>query len=198
MENDRTEALKKIRDEVLSLKDSPLYQYRLSNNFFPVIGKGNHYAKIVLIGEAPGLQEAKCGHPFVGKSGKVLDSLLSEVNLSREEIYITNIVKDRPPNNRNPKPEEIEVYKPFLNRQLNIIKPMVIATLGKFAMDYIGQFFNLTDRLSKITQCHGKVFKTDSEWGEINIIPLYHPAVATYSPNMLKVLEEDFEKIIQI
>src|SRR5687768_17220991 len=108
--------LKRIKDEVLALSTSPLFEYRKSNGYFPVIGEGDHDAKIMFIGEAPGENEAKTGKPFCGRAGKVLDDLLNSVGIDREDVYVTNIVKDRPPKNRDPLPEEIELYAPFLDR----------------------------------------------------------------------------------
>ena len=123
--------MKKIKDEVLDLKNSPLYEYRTTNNFFPVIGEGNHDADIVFIGEAPGRNEAKTGRPFCGRAGDILDELLKSVELERESIYITNIVKDRPQNNRDPLPEEIEVYGPFLDRQIEMIRKELITMINE-------------------------------------------------------------------
>src|SRR3989344_5745695 len=102
MEN-RTEQMKKIKDEIVAAKDSLLYEYRIKNKYFPVIGEGSHHAKIMFIGEAPGKNEAETGHPFCGASGKILDELLASIGINRKEIYITNIVKDRPPDNRDRK-----------------------------------------------------------------------------------------------
>jgi uracil-DNA glycosylase len=133
---------KKIKDDLLGLKESPLYKYRIENKFFPVIGEGSHDAEIVFIGEAPGKKEAMTGKPFCGASGKVLDELLAHIKVDREKVYITNVVKDRPENNRDPKPSEIELYSPFLDKQLEIIKPKFIATLGRFSMEYIMKKFN--------------------------------------------------------
>ncbi|PJF40623.1 MAG: uracil-DNA glycosylase, partial [Phototrophicales bacterium] len=139
--SDRTEQLRQIRDEVLNLTESPLYSYRKQNGYFPVIGQGNHYADIMFIGEAPGENEAKTGVPFCGASGRVLDELIASIGLRREAVYITNIVKDRPPANRDPNKQEIELYSPFLVRQINIIQPKVIATLGRFSMEFILKLF---------------------------------------------------------
>ncbi|MEK7121392.1 MAG: uracil-DNA glycosylase [Patescibacteria group bacterium] len=157
---DRTELLRQIKDEVLNLKESPLYQERVKNGVFPVIGEGNHHAKIMFIGEAPGRNEAKTGRPFCGAAGKILDELLASVGIDRKDIYITNIVKDRPPFNRDPLPKEIEIYGPFLDRQIEIIRPEVIATLGRFSMDYIMKKFGFADYytgLTSIGSVHGKI-----------------------------------------
>jgi DNA polymerase len=191
-EDNRTEMLKEVRDEVIKLKSSPLYKERIKNKVYPVIGEGSHYAKIMFIGEAPGRNEAATGRPFCGAAGKILDELLSSVNISRESVYITNIVKDRPPMNRDPLPEEIEAYAPSLDRQLNIIRPEIIATLGRFSMDYIMRKFGLLNELKNISAIHGKLFEAQAEYGKIRIIPLYHPAVAIYNSTTKDTLKKDF------
>lgn len=196
--DNRTEQLKEIKDEILRLKESLLYEYRKKNNYYPVIGEGNHYAKIMFIGEAPGENEAKTGRPFCGSAGRVLTELLDSIGLRRMDVYITNIVKDRPPDNRDPLPEEIAIYAPFLERQINIIRPKIIATLGRFSMDYIMRKFLLLLELDSISKIHGKVFKAKAAYGEVFIIPLYHPAVALYRAPMKKVLFEDFSVITDL
>ena len=193
MPNDRTEQLHKIKDEVLALKDSPLYIERIKNKVFPVIGEGSHYAKIMFIGEAPGKNEALTGRPFVGAAGKFLNELLSSVKINREDVYITNIVKDRPPFNRDPLPEEIEIYGPFLDRQVDIIQPEIIATLGRFSMDYIMRKFKLFDKLGSIGQLHGNVFESEASYGKIKIVPLYHPAASIYNNSLKETLKIDFQ-----
>lgn len=190
---DRTELLRKIKDEVINLKESPLYKERIKNKVFPVIGEGSHHAKIMFIGEAPGRNEAATGKPFCGAAGKILDELLASVGIDRKDIYITNIVKDRPPFNRDPLPEEIEIYGPFLDRQIEIIRPEVIATLGRFPMDYIMRKFGLETQLLSISQMHGKTFDAEVSYGKIKIIPLYHPAVAIYNRTTKDVLLKDFQ-----
>ncbi len=188
----RTDEMKKIRDEILILKKSPLYEYRTSNGYFPVIGEGNHNAKIIFIGEAPGRNEAKTGKPFCGTAGKVLDTLLSHVGIERKDIYITNIVKDRPPENRDPSAKEIEIYGPFLDRQIEIIQPKVIATLGRYALGYIMNKFDMDLELEPIGKAHGKSYKSMASYGPIDIVALYHPCVAVYNPNNIGKLKEDF------
>ncbi len=178
---------------MLNLKESPLYQYRIQNKFFPVIGEGNHYAEIMFVGEAPGKNEAKTGRPFCGASGKILDELLASAKILRQDVYITNIVKDRPPMNRDPLPEEIKIYGLFLDRQINIIQPKTIATLGRYAMGYIMMKFGLENQLKTISMMHGKTFITETAYGKINIVPLYHPAVAIYNANSKGVLKKDFQ-----
>ena len=192
---DRTEALRKIKEEVLALKASPLYTERVKNNVFPVIGEGSHQASIMFVGEAPGRNEATSGRPFCGAGGKILDQLLVSIGVDRKDVYITNIVKDRPPMNRDPLPEEIEIYAPFLNRQVDIIQPKVIATLGRFSMSYLMQKFGLGS--DSISQAHGKVLEASMPHGSVKLIPLYHPAVAIYNRTMRQTLEEDFKILAQ-
>lgn len=190
----KTDALQKIEKEILKLKKSPLYEYRTSNKYFPVIGEGSHDAHIMFIGEAPGKKEAETAKPFCGASGRVLDKLLASVGISRADVYVTNIVKDRPPENRDPTKDEIFLYAPFLDRQIEIIQPKVIATLGRFSMTYILQRFGIaTDPISK---AHGTVYTAKAPYGEVKIIPLYHPAAALYNGSMMATLEEDVKKLI--
>ena len=184
--------LKAIRDEVVELKQSPLYEYRCKNRYKPVIGQGDHDAKLMFVGEAPGENEAKTGVPFCGAAGRVLDELLASINLKRSEVYVTNILKDRPPNNRDPSPQEIELYSPFLLRQIKIIQPKIIATLGRFSMEFIMKEYDLEDELTKISLLHGKSFTTSVGDRQLQIVPLYHPAVALYNASQRTTLEEDF------
>ena len=189
----RREALEKIRDEVLALESSPLYAERIKNKVFPVIGEGSCFAKIMFIGEAPGKNEALTGKPFCGASGKILNELLELVHLKREDVYITNIVKDRPPANRDPEANEIEIYGSFLDRQIEIIQPEIIATLGRFSMSYIMSKMNLGSELRSISVLHGKVFEAEVSYGKVTIIPLYHPAAAIYNQHLKDTLKKDFQ-----
>lgn len=186
------EEMKKIKEEVLNLKQSPLYNERIKNKVFPVIGAGNHNADIMIIGEAPGKNEAKTGQPFCGASGRILDELLDFIKLKRDDVYITNIVKDRPTANRDPSQEEIEIYGPFLDRQIEIIQPKIIATLGRYSSEYIMKKFNLDSEIQTIGKMHGKEFEAKTDYGKVKIIPLYHPAVALYNSVSRDVLREDF------
>jgi DNA polymerase len=194
----KEEQLKKIRDDVFALTTSPLYTYRKENNYYPVLGQGNHNADIMFIGEAPGKNEAESGRPFCGAAGKILDQLLASINLPRSEVYITNIVKDRPPGNRDPLPEEIALYAPFLDRQIEVIQPNVVATLGRFSMEYIMHRYGLGDQCATISTIHGNVFSTTGPGGNtIHIVPLYHPAAAIYSRSKLPELETDMKVLTQ-
>jgi len=189
----RKELLKKVRDEVVALKSSPLYKFRVENKNLPVIGEGSHFAKIMFIGEAPGKNEAMTGRPFCGRSGQILDELLLSVGIKREDVYVTNIVKDRPPANRDPLPNEIEIYGPFLDRQIEIIQPKVLATLGRYSMSYIMPKFDLEFEMEPISQAHGKSYEAQASYGPVKIIPFYHPAVAVYNSHTKDTLKKDFE-----
>ena len=197
MADDKAALLEKIGEEILNLEESPLYSYRKENNYSFVLGEGNVEAKIMLIGEAPGEKEAKTGRPFVGASGRFLNELLQSIGMKREDIYITNIVKDRPPNNRNPSVKEIRLYQPFLLRQIDIIRPEVIVPLGRFSMEFILNQFDAPEKGQKISELHGKQIKGIAPYGEITIVPLYHPAVALYSVDSKQTLVNDFQILKQ-
>lgn len=189
----KDEQMKVIHDELLALEASPLYGYRTSNNYLPVIGEGSHDAKIVFVGEAPGRNEAKTGRPFCGAAGKILDELLASAGIERTSIYITNIVKDRPQENRDPTPEEIKIYGPFLDRQIEIIQPRVIVTLGRYAMGYIMEKYGLSEELEPIGKAHGKAYQARASYGSIDIVTLYHPCAAIYNRSKYPMLAEDFK-----
>jgi len=191
---DREEALKKVKEDVVALTDSALCVLRVENNYFPVIGEGSHNANIMFVGEAPGKNEAKTGRPFVGRAGKLLDELLASIGVPRADVYITNIVKDRPPENRDPTPDEIALYAPFLDRQIEAIKPKVIATLGRFSMQYVMNRYGLDFELDSISIIHGQTFEAEMPWGDkVKVVPLYHPAAAIYNQHLLDTLKEDFQ-----
>jgi DNA polymerase len=190
---ERFEKMKEIRDELLDFKESPLYEYRTTNKYFPVVGEGSHMAHIMFIGEAPGKNEAEQARPFCGRSGKLLDEMIESIGIKRADVYITNVVKDRPEDNRDPTPEEIKLYSPFLDRQIDIIQPKVIATLGRFSMDYIFNKFELWDMLESISRMHGREFKAKTSYGDVVLVPLYHPAVALYNGSQKTQLLTDFQ-----
>lgn len=190
--------LKKIKDEVINCKKCSLYE----NRIYPVIGEGSHQTKIMFIGEAPGAQEDRTGRPFCGTAGKILDELLNSAGIKREEVYITNLLKDRPPSNRDPQPEEVKACTPYLERQIEIIKPKIICLLGRHSMNFLMERFGLKDEIQPIGQIHGKVFEARPELAEwvksLKIIPLYHPAAVIYNPNMKEVLKKDFQILKRI
>jgi DNA polymerase len=186
--------MREIRDELVNFKESPLYKYRLENKYFPVVGEGSHDADLMFIGEAPGENEAKQARPFCGASGRVLDELLQSIELRREDVYITNVVKDRPPGNRDPNPDEIALYTPFLRRQIDIIEPKIVATLGRFAMQFMLDNFKNTTGQIKISEAHGQTFDLKTQKGtEFKLVPLYHPAVALYNASQKEILLKDFK-----
>lgn len=152
-----------------------------------VFGVGNPNADIVIIGEAPGKKEDEQGEPFVGASGKFLDEMLASINMRREQIYITNIVKYRPPGNRDPLPTEKDAFLPFLERQLDVIDPLLVVTLGRHSM-------NCFLPSLQISQVHGEPKKK----GKRVYLPLYHPAAALYNGALRETLKEDFINIPQI
>jgi len=195
--SDRTDQLRAIRDDILNLTESPLYAYRVQNGYYPVIGQGNHAARIMFIGEAPGENEAKTGRPFCGASGRFLDELLASIQLRREDVYITNIVKDRPPDNRDPSKQEIALYAPFLERQLQIIQPQVIATLGRYSMKYILDKYSAAERNEPISKLHGRVVRVMADWGALSIVALFHPASALYNPTQRQIHLDDFQVLKQ-
>ncbi len=149
-----------------------------------VFGEGNVECAVMFIGEAPGANEDRLKRPFVGRGGRLLDDMIRGLGWKREDVYITNIVKRRPPENRDPLPGEIAAYKPYLTRQIDAIGPKLIVTLGRFAMNYF-----LPD--AKMTRDHGRALLV----GGRTVFPVYHPAAALRSAEMMKVLREDFGKI---
>lgn len=193
MNKNSEKELREIKSKVLNCQNCPLFKERIENKFYPVVGEGNHQTKILFCGEAPGLNEAKTGRPFCGAAGKILDELLESAGIKREEVYITNILKDRPPGNRNPQKEEIEACVPYLERQIEIIKPEVICTLGNYSTAFIMEKYGLKDQIQGISKIHGKVFEVKNLFQTIKIIPFYHPAVATYNANMKEILKKDFQ-----
>ncbi len=192
---DKAAQLNTVAEAVKNLTDSPLYTYRQQNKYHPVIGEGSLDAALMIIGEAPGASEAKTGRPFVGASGRFLDTLFESIGVRREDVYITNIVKDRPPENRDPSAEEIRLYAPFLVKQINIIQPRVIATLGRFSMDFILELFHVPEHGQKISVLHGKPLSAHAAYGSLTIVPLYHPAVALYRTDLKATLQQDFQSL---
>ena len=154
-----------------------------------VFGAGNPHADLMFVGEAPGFHEDKQGIPFVGQAGKLLDKLLGGVGLWRDDVYIANVLKCRPPGNRDPQQDEIETCEPHLFRQIELIEPKMIATLGNFATKL------LSGRPLGITRVHGQEQPLTIAGRSVLLYPIYHPAAALYTPAMLKVLEADFARL---
>ncbi len=157
-----------------------------------VFGAGSPTAELMFVGEAPGFHEDKNGIPFVGAAGKLLSKLLDGIGLSRDDVYICNTVKCRPPGNRNPLPEELEACETHLFRQIEIIQPRLVATLGNFATKL------LSGKPAGITQVHGREQRVVLGGRPVTLYPIFHPAAALYTPRMLQVLEEDFRRIPEL
>jgi uracil-DNA glycosylase family 4 len=157
-----------------------------------VFGSGDPHADLMFVGEAPGFHEDKQGVPFVGQAGKLLDGLLSGIDLTRDEVFVANVLKCRPPGNRDPQQDEIEACEPHLFRQIELIEPKVIATLGNFATKL------LSGRPLGITRVHGQEQALTIAGRSVLLYPLYHPAAALYTPAMLKVLEADFARLPEL
>lgn len=153
-----------------------------------VMGDGNLDTDIVFIGEAPGKKEDESGLPFVGASGKFLNEMLAQAGLDRSDVYITNVVKYRPPKNRDPKPAEKAAFMPYLLKQLEIIHPKVVITLGRHSMEYFLPG-------AKIGEVHGQPHQVQIDGNEFMIIPLYHPAAALYNGSLRATLIEDFARV---
>jgi DNA polymerase len=185
MTDDRVAALKKIADEIAACTRCPLY----NGTTHPVPGAGDPFAEIIFIGEGPGYYEDQQGLPFVGRSGDYLTYLLKLIDLEREQVFITNVVKHRPPNNRDPQPDEIIACKGYLDDQIALIQPAVIATLGRFSM---ARYF--PD--GKISQIHGQP-KYASE-PVTAYYPLFHPAAVLRNPNLRRTMEEDIKRLPEI
>jgi len=161
-----------------------------------VIGKGNENADILFVGEAPGRNEDELGEPFVGAAGKNLDKLLESVGLSLEEVYVANILKCRPPENRDPSPDEIRAHTPWLLHQIGEIKPRIVCSLGNYATKFFlaKGIVEDMDKHPGITQLHGKVRDIEINGQKIRLIPLFHPAAIIYKQS----LKEDWEKDLEI
>jgi len=192
---EKEQKLKEVRINLINAKDSPLYDYRTQQRYYPVLGEGYADANILIVGESPGEKEALSGKPFVGPSGQVLDELLQTIELSRADVFMTNILLDRTPNNRDPEPDELLFYGIYLDRLIEIIQPRVIVTLGRFSMTYILKKFDLPEKRGKISKLHGMLIKTEAHYGDLHVMPMYHPAVVLYNPTQKNVLREDFEKL---
>jgi uracil-DNA glycosylase family 4 len=186
-------ALKEIEKGLQGLTASPLYAFRIENGYQPVVGEGSIDASIMFVGEAPGKTEALSGRPFCGRSGKFLDEMLAHIGLDRAKVYITNVVKDRPPENRDPTPTEIALYAPFLDQQIMAIKPKVIVPLGRISMKYVMERYGLAEQFDVISKLHGKALQGTAPYGPVAVVPLYHPAVALYNGGMRTALLQDFE-----
>jgi uracil-DNA glycosylase family 4 len=184
----KQEQLDKVRQAIVDKNICPDLAAQATNL---VMGDGNIDADIVFIGEAPGKNEDEQGLPFVGAAGKFLNEMLAQAGMVRSDVYITNIVKYRPPNNRDPLPEEKAAFWPYLLKQLQIIQPKVVITLGRHSMEYF-----LPDM--KISQIHGQPKRIQFGDDHLVIVPLYHPAAALYNGSMRQTLIDDFLMVPEI
>jgi uracil-DNA glycosylase family 4 len=157
-----------------------------------VFGNGDPNADLMFVGEAPGFHEDKQGFPFVGQAGKLLDQLLGGIGLTRDMVFVANVLKCRPPGNRDPMPDEIEACESHLFRQVELIEPKVVATLGNFSTKL------LSGKQLGITRVHGQEQPVTLGGRSVVLYPLYHPAAALYTPSMLQVLQEDFARIPEL
>ena len=157
-----------------------------------VFGAGDPSSDLMFVGEAPGFHEDKQGVPFVGAAGKLLEQLLAGIGLTRDEVYIANVLKCRPPGNRDPLPEEIQACESHLWRQIELIDPRVVATLGNFATKL------LSGRPTGITRVHGQEQEVTLGGRSVLLYPIYHPAAALYTPRMLEVLKDDFARLPEL
>ncbi|MEM2970875.1 MAG: type-4 uracil-DNA glycosylase [Candidatus Bathyarchaeia archaeon] len=183
------ELLKVVADEVIACRKCQLWKTR--RNAVP--GEGNPESQIMFVGEAPGYWEDVKGKPFVGAAGKFLDTLLSTIGFSRETVFTCNVLKCRPPRNREPQPSEIQACTPFLDRQIMIIKPKVIVTLGNYSTAYIFSKANLS--FNSIAQTHGKTYEASVLGLPITVFPTFHPAAALYSVKYKEEIANDFQKL---
>jgi len=178
--------------EIRTCRRCPLHATRRN----PVPGEGRLDARVMFVGEAPGRREDELGRPFVGMAGKLLDRLLTIAGLSRGEVYITNVVKCRPPGNRDPKPEEIEACLPFLRRQIQLIEPDVIVALGRIAGSTLYREAGL--RWTSMARERGRPRRVTLYGRPVTLLVTYHPAAALYNPALRSVLEEDFRRLAEL
>ena len=185
---ERREALKAVYREARDCKRCPLHQTRTQ----VVFGNGNADAELAFVGEAPGANEDRMGLPFVGAAGKLLDQLLGEIGMTREDVFVMNVLKCRPPDNRDPHPNEIEACSEYLHRQIELIEPTVICTLGNFATKL------LRADTTGISRLHGQEEVRIIGPRAVRLYPLYHPAAALYTPSTLEALRADFHRIPEL
>jgi len=183
---EKEQKIGQLREKIASCRRCALHATRTNT----VPGEGDVDAKLMFIGEAPGRNEDLQGKPFVGRAGEVFDKLLESIGLTREDIYLCNVLKCRPPENRNPLPDEIKACSGSLDLQIKTIRPRVLCPMGNFAVQYLFERFGIPP--AKISAVKGTIIKAVGQQGDIQIVPLFHPAVATYSPSKIDMLLEDF------
>ena len=186
--DDTIRALEDLRREVETCGRCVLHETRTKS----VFGEGDPGAELMFVGEAPGYHEDQQGRPFVGAAGKLLEELLASIGLTRQQVYIANVLKSRPPNNRDPRPEEIEACQPYLWRQIELIRPKVICTLGNFSTKL------LSGDQTGITRVHGRPRQLNISGVDLYLYPIFHPAAALYTPAMLATLREDIARLPEL
>ncbi|MEM4576393.1 MAG: type-4 uracil-DNA glycosylase [Candidatus Nezhaarchaeales archaeon] len=196
--SERARLLEEIAKEIANCRKCRLWSSRTK----PVPGRGNINADVILIGEAPGYNEDLEGEPFVGAAGKLLDQLLDIARLKRKEVFITNVLKCRPPNNRDPLPDEIEACGQYLDRQVAAIRPKIVVCLGRHSTSYVllkgGIKVHFGGSAVSISAVRGQLFKLSFEGLNLLVIPTYHPAAGLYNPKLKKELLSDFDFIGRI
>ena len=185
---ERRELLKAVYEEARACTRCPLHQTRTT----VVFGNGNADANLMFIGEAPGANEDRMGLPFVGQAGKLLDKLLAEIGMERKDVFVVNTLKCRPPDNRDPHPNEIDACNEYLRSQVDLIEPTVICTLGNFSTKL------LRADSTGISRLHGREEVRIIGPRAVRLYPLYHPAAALYTPSMLEALRADFHRIPEL
>ncbi len=184
--------LEEVHEEIRKCTKCELHKTK--TNYVP--GEGSSKARVMFVGEAPGREEDLQGRPFVGAAGKLLTETMEKFGLKREKVFITNILKCRPPNNRDPKPEEIEACFNYLVRQIYEIKPEVIVCLGRHSAREILSFFG--KKFRGITADRGKVFEAEIDDRKVKIVPTFHPAAVLYKPQLKEYFEEDIKKVVRL
>jgi uracil-DNA glycosylase len=185
---ERRELLKGLYEQARNCVRCPLHQTRTT----VVFGSGNADAELMFVGEAPGANEDRLGLPFVGQAGKLLDKLLGEIEMTRQDVFVINVLKCRPPDNRDPHPNEIESCQPYLRQQIELIEPAVICTLGNFSTKL------LRGETVGISRLHGREELVEIGSRTVRLYPLYHPAAALYTPSTLEALRRDFHRIPEL
>ncbi len=188
----KEEEYNKLVKEIYLCRKCPLWKNRTN----PVPGEGSLDAEIMFIGEAPGFHEDKQGKPFVGQAGKLLTQLLRDIGLERSDVFITNVVKCRPPDNRDPTREEIEACSAYLDKQIEIIKPKIIVTLGRFSARYL--YEKMGRKFTSMTKERGKILEGKLDCCDVKILTMYHPAAALYNPKLKDVMKSDFQKLKKV
>ncbi len=189
MENSILREYQRLIEEIRTCTRCSLHRTRTN----PVPGEGPLDSELMFVGEAPGRNEDLEGRPFVGQAGKILTAMLNRIGLSRSQVYITNVVKCRPPGNRDPKPEEIRACLPYLIRQIKLIKPRIIVTLGRHAGKTLYELAGL--HWPGMSRAHGVARNAVIDGLQVILFSTYHPAAALYKPDIRKVLESDFDKL---